>query len=509
MDVEAAVPLPPPWQRRARRRAGTEGGPRLAPAWAAVAAAGALRAASASELQVELLTPAWLSDNRAPGGLRGSFVRHPWAIRHRAAERTLEARGEAPPPSRNIVTRDGVEALVAASRSALPEGALAGLYVGLFSFSLIGTEDLVESWMADGNLPPPHNPLRLWTMFTHQFGGGAVGADELGDACIGEAFRGEFCARSTSCVVVGGVAGGGGLWRIAVPAVHATNYRIEVYLGEPQEGCDTSGLDGEIGYSVPWWSPPIAERVVTSRSAWARHAAFTRFRVLAATPTSWWWSQSARAEPTDSWSEMMVAVVHSAALSPAANPGQHGLPTSQACPRGLWLEFGVGSGKSTAALVARMRAEMPGAGTILHGFDSFQGLPTSWEHTKLGIGTFSTGGQIPEHLAGMPDVMVHVGLFSSTLPDLDAFGQTPVAFAHVDVDLYASAVEVLTKIVCQLHTGSVLMFDELVNYAGFELSGEYRAWEFISTSYQVQWDYAGLYWQQAVPIVILQRGAMC
>mmetsp|Transcript_134882 Transcript_134882/g.431058 ORF Transcript_134882/g.431058 Transcript_134882/m.431058 type:complete len:507 (+) Transcript_134882:80-1600(+) len=466
-------------------------------------------AVGASELQAELLTPAWLSDDRAPGGAGGSFVRHPWAIRDRAAERALEASAEAPSPTRNIVTRDGAELVVAASRTALPEGTVAGLYVGLFSFSLIGSEALVESWMVEGNLPPAHNPLRMWTMFSYQFEGGLVRPDELGDACVGEAFRGEFCARSTSCLLVGGSPGGGGLWRLAVPAVHATNYRVEVYLGEPQEGCDTRGLDGETGYVVPWWAPPIAERVVPSRSGVARHAAFVRFRVLAATPTSWWWSQSAKVEPTDSWTEMMAAVVEHAASSPAANPTTHGFPAPEGCPRGLWLEFGVGSGKTTAALAWRMRSLMPNSGAKLHGFDSFQGLPVSWEHTKLGVGTFSTGGQIPEHLVSMPDVQIHVGLFSSTLKDLDAFGEAPVAFAHIDVDLYASAVEVLSKIACQLHAGSVLLFDELVNYAGFELSGEYRAWEYITTAYQIRWEYAGLYWQQAVPVVIMQRGAMC
>merc|ERR1712187_551514 len=109
----------------------------------------------------------------------------------------------------------------------------------------------------------------------------------------------------------------------------------------------------------------------------------------------------------------------------------------------------------------------------------------------------------------MPNVQIHVGLFSATLPELDVFGLAPVTFAHIDVDLYASAVEGLSRIACQLYPGTVLVFDELVNYAGFELSGEYRAWDYIASVYEINWSYAGLFWQQAVPIVITERGRAC
>jgi len=113
------------------------------------------------------------------------------------------------------------------------------------------------------------------------------------------------------------------------------------------------------------------------------------------------------------------------------------------------------------------------------------------------------------HLASLKNVQLHIGLFSATLTDLDAWGETPVAFAHVDVDLYASAVEVLDRIACQLYEGSVVAFDELVNYDGFQLSGEYRAWEYIASTYEIGWTYMGMFWQQAVPIVITQRGRVC
>merc|ERR1712113_1017807 len=95
------------------------------------------------------------------------------------------------------------------------------------------------------------------------------------------------------------------------------------------------------------------------------------------------------------------------------------------------------------------------------------------------------------------NVQIHVGLFSETLADLDTYGAAPVAFAHVDVDLYSSAVEVLSKIACQLWPGTMLVFDELVNFVGFDVSGEHRAWEYVSTAYGIRWAYAGIFWQQA------------
>lgn len=462
-------------------------------------------------MKVELQAPPFALDDR--GAKQGHpFVVHPWAIRDRDAEIVVEEAGEAPPPSRNVVTKDGVEVVVTVHPEALPLGMAAGLYVGLFSFSLTGQESTVEEWLAEGNTPPPHNPLRLWTMFTSQNAGMAVAPDELGDSCVGEAFRAEFCARVTTCFpVVGGVSGGeegGGRWRIAFPMQWASNYRVEVYLGERQEAC-VPDLTNRVGMHLPWWAPPIAENTVGSRSFQARHAAYTRFRLLHVDHGSAWWALRAKVEPTNSWTEMMAAAIQSAVESPAAQPTSYGLPAGRPeAPHGLWLEFGVGSGRSTAFIAQRMKFHFGGAATI-HGFDSFHGLPMYWDHTKLGVGTFSTGGEIPPHLNDMANVEIHVGLFQATLGDLDKFGNTPVAFAHIDVDIYPSAVETLSRIACQLLPGSVLVFDELVNYKGFELSGEYRAWEYVSAEYGIPWNYAGLYWQQAVPVVITQRGAMC
>lgn len=439
-------------------------------------------------MELRFLTPAGVLD---PAHVADAWpwIRHPWPIRDHAAE---TGEGSVPLP----VTRDGLELEVALSPEALPSGGMTALYLGLFSSSFTSSEKMAEAWMAEGQLPPPHNPVRLWTLFSHQHPDGRVVPDELGDSCVGEAFRGEFCVRVTACFNAVAADGGGGRWRFALPLHWASNYRVEAYTAPAAPDCLEAGDQG------PRWAPPIAERAVPSRSHLARHAAYAQFRLLHVNLACYWWALHARVEPVVSWMEMMSASVEAASRSPAAQRSH------EPSPHGLWLEFGVGSGKSTAAIATWMRSLLGGSAT-LHGFDSFQGLPESWAHTKLGVGTFSTGGVVPEHLASLDNVRIHVGLFSETLADLDKLGAVPVAFAHVDVDLYSSAVEVLSKMACRLLPGSLLVFDEMVNYAGFELSGEFRAWEYVSALYGLAWEYAGIFWQQAVPVVITGRGSAC
>jgi len=454
-------------------------------------------ASAQPQLEVQLAPAAHIYDEAAPEG--EMFVRHPWAIRDQQLERDKASQmEEVPSPVRNIITRDGVEFFVSAAKPVVPVGTEVGVYIGVFSASLTVPEVRVEDWMAEGNLPPPHNPVRTWTLFSSQYPDGRVEPDELGDVCVGEAFRAEFCARVTTCFNAFAEESGGGKWRVAAQMPFASNYRIEVYLSDPNPECRTyqSGALATKKGEFVWWAPPVAEHAVQSRSGVARYAAFTRFRLLHVNKVSWWWSYQAQIQPVSSWTEMMGAAVDAASRSLASTALEHKLfKMPDTDPHGLWLEFGVGSGKTTAYISLRMQS-MFGPGVKLHGFDSFQGLPTSWAHTKLQTGTFSMGGQIPEHLNDKTNVQIHVGLFGETLPELDVYGAMPVAFVHVDVDLYESAVE-------------VLVFDELVNYVGFELSGEYRAWEYVASAYQIEWEYAGIFWQQAVPIFIAERGRAC
>lgn len=157
----------------------------------------------------------------------------------------------------------------------------------------------------------------------------------------------------------------------------------------------------------------------------------------------------------------------------------HGLPVAvleagldAACVDGLVLEFGVYHGRSLRLLARRGRA--------VHGFDSFEGLPEAWSEAE-GAGAYSTGGRRPRVDA---HVQLHAGWFRDTLPPFLAAHAGPVRLAHIDCDLYSSTRDVLTTLAPRLVAGSVLVFDDLLGYPGFE-AHELRALEeFVAASGQ-------------------------
>jgi hypothetical protein len=144
-----------------------------------------------------------------------------------------------------------------------------------------------------------------------------------------------------------------------------------------------------------------------------------------------------------------------------------GYAAAQAPSRGLMLEFGVADGGSLRHLARTTSRE-------LHGFDSFEGLPDDWSGTFERKGKFGRGGRLPEV---PPSVTLHKGWFDDTLPRfLAAHPGEPVAFAHVDCDIYASTVTVLRELGPRLEPGSVLVFDEYFNYPNWQRH-EFRAFQ--------------------------------
>ena len=163
------------------------------------------------------------------------------------------------------------------------------------------------------------------------------------------------------------------------------------------------------------------------------------------------------------------------AVMPRASIFSHPIATlehalSLAPAGGMALEFGVYSGR-TLRVIAEARPDKQ-----VFGFDSFQGLPEDWR-TGLPAGTFATD-QLPE-ITGAELV---VGLFEDTLADFLANHPGPVAFLHMDADLYSSTVIVLEQVRPRLRPGSVIVFDEYFNYPGWQ-QHEHRAWEeFVAKS---------------------------
>jgi hypothetical protein len=158
----------------------------------------------------------------------------------------------------------------------------------------------------------------------------------------------------------------------------------------------------------------------------------------------------------------------------AAALREHAL--ARASLAGLVLEFGVYQGLSIRSLA-------PGSDGLVHGFDSFEGLPADWANQRRG--DLSTGGELPLVPA---HVRLHRGWFEHTLPAFLAANPGRVRVAHIDCDLYASTLTVLEALAPRLAPGTVLLFDDLLAYPGYE-DHEFRAWHEFAARRQLQYQW--------------------
>lgn len=142
---------------------------------------------------------------------------------------------------------------------------------------------------------------------------------------------------------------------------------------------------------------------------------------------------------------------------------EHGI--SQARHDGLFLEFGVWSGRTINFIAERHDG-------IVHGFDSFEGLPEDWTR-EYRRGDFATNGRLPEV---RPNVRLHRGWFDRTLPGFLREHEGPVAFLHVDCDLYSSTRTVFEALGGRIGAGAVIVFDEYFNYPGWR-EHEHKAFQ--------------------------------
>jgi len=147
---------------------------------------------------------------------------------------------------------------------------------------------------------------------------------------------------------------------------------------------------------------------------------------------------------------------------------------------GMVAEFGVATAR-TANHIARLLPHK-----IVHGFDSFEGLPEDWT-SRMPQGFFRRDA-LP---LVRRNVELHVGWFDATLPEFKAqHGDTPLQLLHIDSDLYSSAVTILNTLRHNIVPGTVIIFDEYINYPGWELD-EFRAWQEHCAKYGVKYEYIG------------------
>ena len=170
-----------------------------------------------------------------------------------------------------------------------------------------------------------------------------------------------------------------------------------------------------------------------------------------------------------------------------------GLALEKSKVNGLIMEFGVYRGKSLRAIAHRSAQEV-------HGFDSFEGLPQDWSFFQK-KGRFSLHGQAPHF--DEPNIRVHQGYFERTLPLFLAQHPEPARFIHIDCDLYTSTRTVLELLRPRIVSGTVILFDEYLNYPGWQ-KHEYKAFQEFVAQAGIAYcylGYASAYYAVAVQVV--------
>jgi hypothetical protein len=120
--------------------------------------------------------------------------------------------------------------------------------------------------------------------------------------------------------------------------------------------------------------------------------------------------------------------------------------------RVLYLEFGVWQGEATRYWSKALKHPE----SVLHGFDSFEGLPESagvWNK-----GDFAVAGAIPT--VDDSRVRFHKGWFDAVLPTYTVPPHDRLVL-NMDADLYSSTVYVLRHMRPWIKAGTYVYFDEL------------------------------------------------
>lgn len=159
---------------------------------------------------------------------------------------------------------------------------------------------------------------------------------------------------------------------------------------------------------------------------------------------------------------------------------------------GLVLEFGVCFGKTI-----RMMADLFPEDQPIYGFDTFEGLPSDWHHTKKG--SYSTSGELPRV---SENVKFYKGLFSDTLPIFlnDIFDSTVdedndhngmIKLMNIDCDMYESTKDVFDNVHHLVKAGTIILFDEYIGNPNWE-KDEFKAFQEAVEEYGWTYEYIGI-----------------
>ncbi|HLI65932.1 MAG TPA: TylF/MycF/NovP-related O-methyltransferase [Caulobacteraceae bacterium] len=148
-------------------------------------------------------------------------------------------------------------------------------------------------------------------------------------------------------------------------------------------------------------------------------------------------------------------------------------------PEGAILEFGVAGGHSITVLANAS------PGKMVHGFDSFEGLPEDWSGHLEQKGAFTQKGRLPKVPA---NARLHPGWFKDTIPRWLAEDPSKIGFLHVDCDIYSSTRDILWGLRERLQAGTIIVFDEYFNYPNWR-GHEFKALQEFKAEFGIAYRY--------------------
>lgn len=145
--------------------------------------------------------------------------------------------------------------------------------------------------------------------------------------------------------------------------------------------------------------------------------------------------------------------------------------------KGMCLEFGVYTGISLRHIEKHTPQQQ-----VIHGFDSFEGLPGYW------IPGYNKNLQVKKIPTFSDRVILHKGWFKDTLPEFVDAHKGDIAFMHLDADMYESTKTIFDLLGHKIISGTIIIFD---NYFGFSFwkQHEYKAFQEFIASKNLKYEY--------------------
>lgn len=144
---------------------------------------------------------------------------------------------------------------------------------------------------------------------------------------------------------------------------------------------------------------------------------------------------------------------------------------------GSYLEFGVANAVHTNYIAKKISPK------TIHGFDSFEGFPEYFDGIKKELHDFH--GKLPWV---EKNVILHQGWFDQTLPKFVKNNNEKIAYLNIDCDLYSSTKTVLSNLADKLQVGTIIHFDEFLNFPGWK-NHEFKAWNEFLDNHKIKFEY--------------------